>query len=52
MHLEFTLSVFASVMTSASQMAVTSFAVQTQDPTEHLINRLTANLAWLLKPLA
>ncbi|KAG9306203.1 hypothetical protein G9A89_016107 [Geosiphon pyriformis] len=33
-------------------MAAISFAVQTQDPNEQLIDRLTANLAWLLEPLA
>ncbi|KAG9288625.1 hypothetical protein G9A89_006726 [Geosiphon pyriformis] len=54
MHLGSTLSVFApaSVMASTSQMAATFFAAQTQDPNEQLIDRLTANLAWLLKPLA
>ncbi|KAG9290682.1 hypothetical protein G9A89_011645 [Geosiphon pyriformis] len=54
MHLKFTLPVFApvSVMAPAPQMAATSFAVQTQDPNEQLIDRLTVNLAWLLEPLA
>ncbi|KAG9284332.1 hypothetical protein G9A89_007487 [Geosiphon pyriformis] len=33
-------------------MAAVSFAAQTQDSNEQLIDRLTANLAWLLKPLA
>ncbi|KAG9284888.1 hypothetical protein G9A89_003811 [Geosiphon pyriformis] len=53
MHLGFTLSVFvpASILALASQMAATSFTVQTQDPNEQLIDRLTANLAWLLEPL-
>ncbi|KAG9301453.1 hypothetical protein G9A89_018125 [Geosiphon pyriformis] len=49
MHLESMLPVFAS----ASVMApATFFAVQTQDPNEQLIDRLTANLAWLLESLA
>ncbi|KAG9299998.1 hypothetical protein G9A89_009726 [Geosiphon pyriformis] len=54
MHLGFTLSVFAPapVMAPTPQMAATFFAVQTQDPNEQLIDRLTANLAWLLEPLA
>ncbi|KAG9290984.1 hypothetical protein G9A89_004287 [Geosiphon pyriformis] len=54
MHLESTLPVFASafVMASAPQMAATFFAVQTQDPNEQLIDRLTANLARLLELLA
>ncbi|KAG9293735.1 hypothetical protein G9A89_019072 [Geosiphon pyriformis] len=54
MHLGFTLPVFASVpvMASAPQMAATSFATHTQDPNEQLIDRLTANLARLLEPLA
>ncbi|KAG9298705.1 hypothetical protein G9A89_012773 [Geosiphon pyriformis] len=54
MHLGSTLPVFASasVMAPASQMAATSFAAQTQDPNEQLIDRLTANLAQLLEPLA
>ncbi|KAG9288921.1 hypothetical protein G9A89_019543 [Geosiphon pyriformis] len=53
MHLEFTLLVFAltPVMASALQMAATSFAAQTQDPNKQLIDRLTANLAWLLELL-
>ncbi|KAG9298711.1 hypothetical protein G9A89_012779 [Geosiphon pyriformis] len=33
-------------------MVATSFATHTQDPNEQLIDRLTANLAWLLEPLA
>ncbi|KAG9303955.1 hypothetical protein G9A89_005865 [Geosiphon pyriformis] len=54
MHLGSILPVFVStpVMASASQMAATSFAAQTQDPNEQLIDRLTANLAQLLEPLA
>ncbi|KAG9294508.1 hypothetical protein G9A89_009355 [Geosiphon pyriformis] len=54
MHLEFTLPVFVpvSVMAPASQMTATSFATHTQDPNEQLIDRLTANLAQLLEPLA
>ncbi|KAG9293571.1 hypothetical protein G9A89_005574 [Geosiphon pyriformis] len=54
MHLGSTLPVFAPapVMASAPQMAATSFAAQTQDPNEQLIDRLTANLAWLFEPLA
>ncbi|KAG9297417.1 hypothetical protein G9A89_009501 [Geosiphon pyriformis] len=54
MHLGSTLSVFAPapVMASAPQMAATSFAAQTQDPNEQLIDRLTANLAQLLESLA
>ncbi|KAG9298125.1 hypothetical protein G9A89_004024 [Geosiphon pyriformis] len=54
MHLGFILLVFASasVMASAPQMTAISFAAQTQDPNEQLINRLTVNLARLLKPLA
>ncbi|KAG9298579.1 hypothetical protein G9A89_002526 [Geosiphon pyriformis] len=54
MHLGFTLPVFAlvSVMAPTPQMAATSFAAQTQDPNEQLIDRLTANLAWLLELLA
>ncbi|KAG9306337.1 hypothetical protein G9A89_018220 [Geosiphon pyriformis] len=39
-------------MATALQMAAVSFAVQTQDPNEQLIDRLTANLARLLEPLA
>ncbi|KAG9300349.1 hypothetical protein G9A89_009973 [Geosiphon pyriformis] len=52
-HLGSILPVFvlASVMAPAFQMAATSFAAQTQDPNEQLIDRLTANLAWLLEPL-
>ncbi|KAG9293042.1 hypothetical protein G9A89_016404 [Geosiphon pyriformis] len=38
-------------MVPAPQMAATSFATHTQDPNKQLIDRLTANLAWLLKPL-
>ncbi|KAG9304198.1 hypothetical protein G9A89_019760 [Geosiphon pyriformis] len=54
MHLRSTLPVFAPVpvMASAPQMAATSFATHTQDPNEQLIDRLTANLARLLEPLA
>ncbi|KAG9293585.1 hypothetical protein G9A89_005588 [Geosiphon pyriformis] len=54
MHLESTLSVFVSVsvMAPAFQIAANFFAVQTQDPNKQLINRLTANFAQLLKPLA
>ncbi|KAG9286418.1 hypothetical protein G9A89_014584 [Geosiphon pyriformis] len=54
MHLESTLPVFApaSVMASISQMTTTSFAAQTQDPNEQLIDRLTANLVQLLESLA
>ncbi|KAG9294460.1 hypothetical protein G9A89_001965 [Geosiphon pyriformis] len=54
MHLESTLPVFAPVlvMAPAPQMAATSFAAQTQDLNEQLINRLTANLAQLLESLA
>ncbi|KAG9305934.1 hypothetical protein G9A89_016587 [Geosiphon pyriformis] len=48
MHLRFTLPVFAP----APQMAAVSFAAQTQDPNEQLIDRLTANFVWLLKSLA
>ncbi|KAG9296613.1 hypothetical protein G9A89_015205 [Geosiphon pyriformis] len=53
-HLGSTLLVFASVpvMAPASQMAAASFAAQTQDPNKQLIDRLTANLAWLLELLA
>ncbi|KAG9298903.1 hypothetical protein G9A89_015925 [Geosiphon pyriformis] len=47
MHLGSTLPVFAPAL----QMAATSFAVQTQDPNEQLIDRLTANLTWLLESL-
>ncbi|KAG9289393.1 hypothetical protein G9A89_007954 [Geosiphon pyriformis] len=54
MHLEFTFSVFVSapIMAIAPQMTATSFAVQTQDPNEQLINKFTANLVWLLELLA
>ncbi|KAG9290582.1 hypothetical protein G9A89_020952 [Geosiphon pyriformis] len=54
MHLGSTLPVFAlaSVVAPALQIAVTSFVTHTQDPNEQLIDRLTANLAWLLEPLA
>ncbi|KAG9293756.1 hypothetical protein G9A89_019093 [Geosiphon pyriformis] len=54
MHLRSTLSVFAPafVMASTPQMAATSFAAQTQDLNEQLIDKLTANLAQLLEPLA
>ncbi|KAG9284508.1 hypothetical protein G9A89_014112 [Geosiphon pyriformis] len=54
MHLGSTLPVFAPapVMAPTSQMAATYFAAQTQDPNEQLIDRLTANLAQLLEPLA
>ncbi|KAG9303751.1 hypothetical protein G9A89_018648 [Geosiphon pyriformis] len=54
MHLGSTLPVFAPVpvMASAPQMAATSFATHTQDPNEQLIDRLTANLVWLLESLA
>ncbi|KAG9293584.1 hypothetical protein G9A89_005587 [Geosiphon pyriformis] len=53
MHLEFTLPVFASApaMAPAPQMAAVFFATHTQDPNEQLIDRLTANLVQLLKPL-
>ncbi|KAG9303278.1 hypothetical protein G9A89_013604 [Geosiphon pyriformis] len=39
-------------MAPAPQMAAVSFAAQTQDPNEQLIDRLTANLVQLLEPLA
>ncbi|KAG9305690.1 hypothetical protein G9A89_022612 [Geosiphon pyriformis] len=54
MHLEFTLPVFALVfvMAFAFQIAFTFFVAQIQDPNEQLIDRLTANLAQLLKFLA
>ncbi|KAG9289305.1 hypothetical protein G9A89_007866 [Geosiphon pyriformis] len=54
MHLGSTLPVFALVpiMAPAPQMAATSFATHTQDPNKQLIDRLTANLARLLEPLA
>ncbi|KAG9289230.1 hypothetical protein G9A89_022540 [Geosiphon pyriformis] len=53
-HLGSTLPVFASApaMVPALQIAAISFATHTQDPNEQLIDRLTANLAQLLKPLA
>ncbi|KAG9284328.1 hypothetical protein G9A89_007483 [Geosiphon pyriformis] len=53
-HLGSILPVFASapIMASASQMTAVSFAAQTQDPNKQLIDRLTANLAQLLEPLA
>ncbi|KAG9288673.1 hypothetical protein G9A89_004292 [Geosiphon pyriformis] len=53
-HLRSTLLVFAlaSIMALALQIATTSFAAQTQDPNEQLIDRLTANHVWLLEPLA
>ncbi|KAG9290765.1 hypothetical protein G9A89_011728 [Geosiphon pyriformis] len=53
MHLGSTLPVFAPapVMAPAPQMAATSFAAQTQDPNEQLIDKLTANFAWLLESL-
>ncbi|KAG9294416.1 hypothetical protein G9A89_001921 [Geosiphon pyriformis] len=51
MHLGSTLPVFAPAptMALAPQMTATFFAAQTQDPNEQLIDRLTANLAWLLE---
>ncbi|KAG9289842.1 hypothetical protein G9A89_015422 [Geosiphon pyriformis] len=54
MHLRSTLPVFApaSVMVLTLQMAATSFAAQTQDPNKQLIDKLTANFARLLEPLA
>ncbi|KAG9288846.1 hypothetical protein G9A89_012175 [Geosiphon pyriformis] len=48
MHLEFTFLVFALAL----QMAATFFAAQTSDPNKQLIDRLTANLVWLLELLA
>ncbi|KAG9306334.1 hypothetical protein G9A89_018217 [Geosiphon pyriformis] len=53
-HLGSTLPVFASAfaMVSASQMTATSFATHIQDPNEQLIDKLTANFAWLLELLA
>ncbi|KAG9299057.1 hypothetical protein G9A89_020370 [Geosiphon pyriformis] len=53
-HLGSTLPVFAPapIMAPAPQMAAAFFAAQTQDPNEQLIDRLTANLAQLLEPLA
>ncbi|KAG9299762.1 hypothetical protein G9A89_013122 [Geosiphon pyriformis] len=52
MHLESTLPVFAfaPAMAPAPQMAAVSFAAQTQDPNEQLIDRLTANLAQINNP--
>ncbi|KAG9297925.1 hypothetical protein G9A89_018753 [Geosiphon pyriformis] len=54
MHLESTLPVFVSalIMTSVLYMAITFFAIQTQDPNKQLIDRLTANFAQLLESLA
>ncbi|KAG9294724.1 hypothetical protein G9A89_008203 [Geosiphon pyriformis] len=54
MHLKSTLSVFASAsaMVPAPQMTATSFVTHPQDPNKQLIDKLTANLAQLLKPLA
>ncbi|KAG9299307.1 hypothetical protein G9A89_013955 [Geosiphon pyriformis] len=54
MYLGSILLVFVSapVMAFASPMAAISFAIQTQDPNKQLIDRLTANLAQLLEPLA
>ncbi|KAG9303302.1 hypothetical protein G9A89_013628 [Geosiphon pyriformis] len=54
MYLGSTLPVFAPapVMAPASQMAATFFATYTQDSNKQLIDRLTANLAWLLELLA
>ncbi|KAG9294967.1 hypothetical protein G9A89_017761 [Geosiphon pyriformis] len=54
MHLRSILLVFAfaPVMASASQMTAIFFAVQTQNPNKQLIDRLTANFAQLLEPLA
>ncbi|KAG9298651.1 hypothetical protein G9A89_012719 [Geosiphon pyriformis] len=53
-HLGSTLLVFALalVMAPAPQIAAISFAAQTQNPNEQLIDRFTANFAWLLEPLA
>ncbi|KAG9298686.1 hypothetical protein G9A89_012754 [Geosiphon pyriformis] len=53
MYLGSTLPIFAftPVMTPALQMATVSFAAQTQDSNEQLIDRLTANLAQLLELL-
>ncbi|KAG9297602.1 hypothetical protein G9A89_007677 [Geosiphon pyriformis] len=42
----------APVVAPAPQIAAVSFAAQTQDPNEQLIDKLTANLAQLLEPLA
>ncbi|KAG9302413.1 hypothetical protein G9A89_011463 [Geosiphon pyriformis] len=54
MHLGSTLLVFASapVMAPASQIAATFFATQIQNPNKQLIDKFTANFAWLLKSLA
>ncbi|KAG9297823.1 hypothetical protein G9A89_000128 [Geosiphon pyriformis] len=54
MHLGSMFPVFAPapIMAPASQMAAISFAAQTQDSNEHLIDKLTTNLAQLLEPLA
>ncbi|KAG9298724.1 hypothetical protein G9A89_012792 [Geosiphon pyriformis] len=54
MHLESTLPVFTSafIKTPVLQMAAISFAAQTSDQNEQLIDKLTANFIWLLKPLA
>ncbi|KAG9299521.1 hypothetical protein G9A89_020692 [Geosiphon pyriformis] len=54
MHLGSMLPVFALAFIIASALQITAifFAAQTQDPNEQLIDRLTANLAWLLEPLA
>ncbi|KAG9294708.1 hypothetical protein G9A89_008187 [Geosiphon pyriformis] len=51
MYLGSTLPVFAPApaMAPAPQMAAASFVAQTQDSNEQLIDRLTANLAWLLE---
>ncbi|KAG9284482.1 hypothetical protein G9A89_014086 [Geosiphon pyriformis] len=53
MHLRSTVPVFAPApaMVSALQIAATFFATHTQDSNEQLIDRLTANLAWLLESL-
>ncbi|KAG9298723.1 hypothetical protein G9A89_012791 [Geosiphon pyriformis] len=54
MHLRSIFPVFASalIMAPAPQMAAIFFVAQTPDPNEQLINRLTANLVWLLESLA
>ncbi|KAG9289435.1 hypothetical protein G9A89_007996 [Geosiphon pyriformis] len=54
MHLGSTLPVFVSapVMALALQMAATFFATYIQNSNEQLIDKLTANFAWLLEPLA
>ncbi|KAG9289244.1 hypothetical protein G9A89_022554 [Geosiphon pyriformis] len=41
----------APVMIPAPQIVAISFVTHTQDPNEQLIDRLTANLIWLLEPL-